>query len=188
MARRPSAPKKPAARRGGKRSARAARKAAPKATPKAAPPPPPKAARKPKRDYKAEYRRRIARAAAQGKTRQQARGHKAAEHRTRAQRAKAKYGVSPSTLTKLRQQARDRLVGLYQTVAKGPIKSSTIDRGMRLLHAEDLRSLIAADPVELVNYHTAAAEQSYGEQLAQLFPWSVEEIDNDDFRNPLWYK
>lgn len=38
------------------------------------------------RDFKAEYARRIARALAQGKTRQQARGHKAHEHIERAER------------------------------------------------------------------------------------------------------
>ena len=47
------------------------------------------------RDYKAEYARRIARGLAQGKTRQQARGHVVKEHIVRRQRSIVRYGVTP---------------------------------------------------------------------------------------------
>lgn len=49
-----------------------------------------------RRDFKAEYARRIARATAQGKTRQQARGHKAHEHVERRERERREFGLSGS--------------------------------------------------------------------------------------------
>lgn len=48
------------------------------------------------RDFKAEYARRIARATGAGKTRQQARGHRAGEARERKQRERETYGVAGS--------------------------------------------------------------------------------------------
>ena len=44
------------------------------------------------RDYKAEYAKRLARGQAQGKTRQQARGHKAHEHIERKEREREEHG------------------------------------------------------------------------------------------------
>jgi|SRR6185503_5956913 len=46
------------------------------------------------RDYKAEYARRIANALKKGKTRQQARGHRAQEHITRREREIAEEGIT----------------------------------------------------------------------------------------------
>lgn len=154
-------------------------------------------ARKPtpkrKRDYKAEYARRIARATAAGKTRQAARGHKPKEHVVRQRRSISKYGASPSTMTRLRNQAKEKLMAVYRTVAKNPMRVSdrTVARGMRLLHADDLRTLIARDDIEIVNMTKELSPldteaDSYHEQLAQYFPVSVDEIDAADF-NPGWY-
>lgn len=44
------------------------------------------------RDYQAEYARRLASAEARGKTRQQARGHRAGEHIERAEREREEFG------------------------------------------------------------------------------------------------
>ena len=44
------------------------------------------------RDYKAEYARRLAKGQASGKSRQQARGHKAHEHIERKEKEREKYG------------------------------------------------------------------------------------------------
>lgn len=150
-------------------------------------------AAKRKRDYKAEYAKRLARGAVKGKTRQQARGHKAKEHVVRAQRSKAKYGVSPSTLTRLRAQAKDKLVAAYKIIARNPyqVSDDTVRRGMRLLHAEDLRAIIAWDGIQITNMKNElspldpAADSYYG-QLEKYFPASVDDINAAD-HNPGWY-
>ena len=56
-----------------------------------------------KRDYRAEYAKRIARATAEGKTRQQARGHKAGEHIERARKERAKEGLSAAERESIRR-------------------------------------------------------------------------------------
>lgn len=137
-----------------------------------------------KRDYKAEYARRIKRAETAGKTRQQARGHKPKEHVERARRSKAKYGVSPSTLTKLRKRAKDKLKSLYEKTAKNPINDRTLNRGMKLLHREDLQSLVDMDPIDILS--AVKIQDSYLEQLAEYFPASIDDITEAEF-NPLWY-
>jgi len=141
-------------------------------------------ATKRKRDYKAEYAKRIAKAEAAGKTRQQARGHKAKEHVERARRSKAKFGVSPSTLTKIRKKARDRLLALYQKTARNPVSEKTLRRGMKLLHYEDLLSLIDMDPIDVLS--AVKIQDTYLEQLAQYFPVSIDDIESAG-TNPLWY-
>lgn len=145
-------------------------------------------AAKRKRNYKAEYAARIARAAAKGKTRQQARGHKAKEHVVRAERSKAKYGASPATMTRLRKAAKEKLIALYTVIAKNPVSERTVARGMRMLHAEDLRELIARDDIEIIGKATiqGGAEDSYLNQLADDFPYSIDDIEAVDF-NPYWY-
>lgn len=50
------------------------------------------------RDYKAEYAKRIARATTKGKTRQQARGHRAGEARERKEREREEFGLSSSEI------------------------------------------------------------------------------------------
>lgn len=137
-----------------------------------------------KRDYKAEYARRIAKATASGKTRQQARGHKPKEHIERARRAKAKYGVAPSTLTRLRKRAYERLKSLYEKTARNPISDRTIKRGMKLLHHEDLRNLIDMDQIDILS--AVKIQDTYLEQLAEYFPASIDDIEGAS-HNPLWY-
>src|SRR5215469_10901068 len=92
----------------------------------------------PKRDYKAEYQRRVAAGRKAGKSRQAARGHKAKEHVERARKTQQRYGVTPYMLGKLRKAARDRLRGVWQKAAKNPVNDATVERGIRILGAEDL--------------------------------------------------
>lgn len=54
------------------------------------------------RDFKAEYQRRIERALAAGKTRQAARGHKPQEHKLRAERERAKGGLTSAQVRIIR--------------------------------------------------------------------------------------
>jgi hypothetical protein len=54
------------------------------------------------RDYRAEYAGRIARALAKGKTRQQARGHRAGEAAERREREREEFGLSSSEVRSIR--------------------------------------------------------------------------------------
>lgn len=141
-------------------------------------------ATKRKRNYKAEYARRIARAEAAGKTRQQARGHKPKEHIERARRSKIKYGVSPGTLTKWRNKAKDRLLAIYDKIARNPVSETTLRRGMKLLHYEDLVELVEMDRMDIIS--AVKIQSTYLEQLAEHFPVSIDDIVDAD-HNPLWY-
>lgn len=145
-----------------------------------------------KRNYAAEYKRRIARAEAQGKTRQAGRGHKAAEHVERARRTRAKFGVSPGTLTRLRRLAREKVRGILDAIRKHRFDEAYFERGFRLIHAEDLRTIIDADAMEIVNYVKLGAGGPPGlaaidlAQMAEFTPYSMEDIEDAD-RNPFWY-
>lgn len=136
------------------------------------------------RNYKAEYARRIAKAKAAGKTRQEARGHKPREHVERARRSAAKYGASPSTMTRLRREAKDKLKALYLKVARNRVNEHTIARGMKYLHADDLRALIERDDFEIIG--KASIQATYLDQLAEDFPVSIDEIEGAE-HNPYWY-
>ncbi len=148
-------------------------------------------AAKRKRNYKAEYNRRIAKAAAAGKTRQQARGHVAKEHVRRAQRSRAKYGATPAQLTKLRKAAKGRLLAVYERIARNPVNERTVARGMKYLHAEDLKAIIDRDDMATVSMIKQVSPlspeaDSYYDQLAEYFPESIDDLAGDDI-NPLWY-
>lgn len=154
-------------------------------------------AAKRKRNFKAEYARRIAKGAASGKTRQQARGHREKEHVERARRSKSKYGASPGTMTKLRAQAKGTLLKMYQRRARQPVNEQTVKRGMKYLHADDLRKIINDEiaTINAINGMQALSPtgtnedpngDSYFEQLAEHFPTSVDLLDGEDI-NPLWY-
>jgi hypothetical protein len=62
------------------------------------------------RDFAAEYARRIAKGRVAGKTRQQARGHVVREHVRRAERERAKRGISSQEETSIRRWALNRQV------------------------------------------------------------------------------
>lgn len=68
------------------------------------------------RDYAGEYARRIAKATAAGKTRQQARGHKAREHVERREKEVAKYGMTISQLRSV-QKFVDRRQSLQPSIS-----------------------------------------------------------------------
>lgn len=53
------------------------------------------------RDFKAEYARRIARNLEKGKTRQQARGHRAQEHIYRAEREREELGLTRANIASI---------------------------------------------------------------------------------------
>lgn len=138
------------------------------------------------RNYKAEYERRLAKGRTAGKSRQQSRGHKVKEHVSRADKTRRKYGVSPAQLTKLRAAARDRVVALFTVTAKKPVNTDTVERGMKLLHGDDL-ARIADDELDNVDLISAVKiSEAYFDQLAEYFPASIDMIE-DEGLNPLWY-
>lgn len=138
-----------------------------------------------KRNFKAEYARRIAKAKASGKTRQQGRGHKAKEHVERAKRTKAKYGISPAQLTRLRSKARAKVLAVFEATARNPVNDATVRRGIAMLHPDDLRRLVDdLDPIDIIS--AAKIQDAYLDQLADYFPASIDDIEGVDF-NPLWY-
>lgn len=55
-----------------------------------------------KRDYAAEYARRLAKGRSAGKTRQEARGHRAGEASYRRKREREEYGLASSEVTSIR--------------------------------------------------------------------------------------
>lgn len=133
------------------------------------------------RDFKAEYARRKRNALAKGKTMQEARGHKneSAERKARRARVRAEHGISVERLSKLRRQARDRVVaGLGTAGTKNPVNVVTIDKGMRLLNRDQLNHVRALSTKEVQR----RAFMSY-EDLIDEYP----EYENDDEINPFWY-
>lgn len=141
-------------------------------------------AKRRQRDYKAEYRRRIARGAAQGKSRQQARGHIVAEYVERARRTNLKFGASPSTLTRWRKLAFERAVAVLQTAARNPLSDKTLHKGMRLLHIDDLKALAGMDPIDIVS--AVKLDDVHLAGLEEYFPHSSATIEEETW-NPLWY-
>lgn len=148
-----------------------------------------------RRNYKAEYKRRVAKGERAGKTRQQARGHKGKEHVERAERSRSKYGASPGTMTRLRREAREKLLAVYNRTARGKVREKTVKRAMKYIHADDLRALIDGPDTNIVNMknelspldpETTAADV-YHSALAEYFPESIDDLVDLDF-NPGWYK
>lgn len=141
-------------------------------------------AAKRKRNYKAEYARRIRNAEAKGKSRQQARGHIAKEHVERSRRTQSKFGASPSTLTRARAKALDHLSRMLSG-GKKPVDERTLERGIRLLHIEDLRSVVEIKSGDYLKA-LAAAQATQVAALADVFPYSIDDIEEAE-RNPIWY-
>jgi hypothetical protein len=164
-------------------------------------------ARKPKRqrDYKAEYARRTAKLApGPSPERQRARGHKPKEHVERARRTRRKFGVSPSTLTKLRARVVDHI--LAQLAAAGtaqPVKPATVRRGIKALNGNMLRFVLATEMHgETIkagasiqgdgpeHEEVAARFSEYFESLVDLWQdgdvQMPAELSPDDW-NPFWY-
>ncbi len=140
---------------------------------------------KKKRDYAAEYKRRIASAEAKGRSRQSARGHIAKEHVERARRAKAKFGASPSTLTRLRGKVLAHLIAeLEMEGTRKAIKIATLTKGVRLLHVEDLRTALVLNGTDIKA--VAAAQMVDMAALALTFPYSEDAVE-DAQQNPFWY-
>lgn len=142
------------------------------------------------RDYAAEYRRRLASTARKlGKPRsrltpaerQAARGHKAeaTEKRTRRERVKRQYGVTPERLARLRREARDHIVASLEiSRTRGPVNPETIRRSVGGIGAKGLETLIEL-PADAI---FAMAHRSY-DDLIDEYP----ELENPDERNPTWY-
>lgn len=80
------------------------------------------------RDYAAEYARRKARGLRLGKTTAEARGHKneSAEKKQRRQRIRAKYGVSPERLSRLRKETTAHILGILSSGTKGRVDADAV--------------------------------------------------------------
>lgn len=83
-------------------------------------------ASKPRSQWSAAYRRRIERAEAQGKTRQQARGHTAHEHIERAQKEREELGLSRAEIESIRRWVRSYK---NESRAEEDVISEARDRG-----------------------------------------------------------
>lgn len=140
-----------------------------------------------RRDYKAEYARRVAGTAPGSAERQAKRGHKPPPGKTegahRRERTMRKFGVSPSTLTRLRAAARDNIVSqLHAVGTRKWINEKTVTKGLAMLHANTLRNLALIDGGAIKQL----ASLDYGDVAAnELF--DDEDADEWEGRNPLWY-
>lgn len=96
-------------------------------------------------------------------------------------------------MTRLRKAAKEKLFAAYKVIARNPrnVSEKTVARGMKYLHADDLRSVIEWDPIRITNLTKELSPldtlaDSYHAQLAEYFPTSIDDIEGDD-HNPGWY-
>lgn len=131
----------------------------------------------------AAYERRIASYLRRhpGATRQDARGHRAAtrpagttEHGERARKTRRKYGVAPSTLTKLRRDALRHVKQILgQTTTKSPVFDETIQRYHKHMSADWLRDVLAMSAREYQDAAAGAATETAPDEPKPF--------------NPFWY-
>ncbi len=113
-------------------------------------------ATKPRNEWSAAYRRRVERAEAAGKTRQAARGHRAAEHRTRRPRGA------------LTTQQKDRVKRFARSQAKRAGVDYSEFRATMLRHAEAygmprFEAIMNKQRQMLGNYKKHPKRQQYNE-------------------------
>lgn len=163
-----------------------ARKAAPR---KALAPPSPPVSKRTGKPLSAAYAARVARAEAQGKTRQQARGHIEKEHIRRRQRERAKADMLGGLTSSDREFARR-----YGASIKLQLKMGTREAGeaavrkMQRMGADPFRAYARRMRAERASYERQRKAGSYASKGAGYMEAIMDEYgDGDEPEEMMWY-